>query len=326
LVAGVTFAETGDITIGIQDLGGNPIAPGSNVRGEVWGYSQSLGEWVYLPKDAVSDGSGGSTITWSASDIQEAVNVNNHDFHFVVTAWGGVPTANGQIESPSGLWGQFIPYNADTEVTWDVRTYTDPVYPATQTPTGLKYDVDLGGLAPVYSWPEIYVSYEGCAADSQPVIPSFKKASLELEGYTFDESLLAAQGLLRIQNVSRGYDEVVSARSDGEGGYILELEYIGDGSLTYDGTAKELLVDIEYAALGLGPGDRFFSQPSFGIDGPGSYTSGDESYDTIDWLVPGAVSSVLDVQRAPVPEPMTMLAFGSAVAGLGGYIRRRRRA
>jgi hypothetical protein len=27
-----------------------------------------------------------------------------------------------------------------------------------------------------------------------------------------------------------------------------------------------------------------------------------------------------------VPEPMTMLAFGSAVAGLGGYIRRRRRA
>jgi hypothetical protein len=28
----------------------------------------------------------------------------------------------------------------------------------------------------------------------------------------------------------------------------------------------------------------------------------------------------------PVPEPMTMLAFGSAVAGLGGYIRRRRRA
>jgi hypothetical protein len=30
--------------------------------------------------------------------------------------------------------------------------------------------------------------------------------------------------------------------------------------------------------------------------------------------------------QAPVPEPMTMLAFGSAVAGLGGYIRRRRRA
>jgi hypothetical protein len=31
-------------------------------------------------------------------------------------------------------------------------------------------------------------------------------------------------------------------------------------------------------------------------------------------------------QAQAVPEPMTMLAFGSAVAGLGGYIRRRRRA
>jgi hypothetical protein len=30
--------------------------------------------------------------------------------------------------------------------------------------------------------------------------------------------------------------------------------------------------------------------------------------------------------RAAVPEPLTMLAVGSAVAGLGGYIRRRRRA
>ncbi len=30
--------------------------------------------------------------------------------------------------------------------------------------------------------------------------------------------------------------------------------------------------------------------------------------------------------EAAIPEPMTMLAFGSAVAGLGGYIRRRRRA
>jgi hypothetical protein len=32
------------------------------------------------------------------------------------------------------------------------------------------------------------------------------------------------------------------------------------------------------------------------------------------------------VNGVAIPEPMTMLAFGSAVAGLGGYIRRRRRA
>jgi hypothetical protein len=40
----------------------------------------------------------------------------------------------------------------------------------------------------------------------------------------------------------------------------------------------------------------------------------------------GPLDVTLEVERAPVPEPMTMLAFGSAVAGLGGYIRRRRRA
>jgi hypothetical protein len=39
------------------------------------------------------------------------------------------------------------------------------------------------------------------------------------------------------------------------------------------------------------------------------------------------VAYVDDIEFTPaVPEPMTMLAFGSAVAGLGGYIRRRRRA
>ena len=29
---------------------------------------------------------------------------------------------------------------------------------------------------------------------------------------------------------------------------------------------------------------------------------------------------------APIPEPMTMLAVGLSVAGLGGYVRKRRRA
>jgi hypothetical protein len=40
------------------------------------------------------------------------------------------------------------------------------------------------------------------------------------------------------------------------------------------------------------------------------------------------IGDPISTQQAPpaVPEPMTMLAFGSAVAGLGGYIRRRRRA
>jgi hypothetical protein len=40
------------------------------------------------------------------------------------------------------------------------------------------------------------------------------------------------------------------------------------------------------------------------------------------------VGRPISTQQAPppIPEPMTMLAFGSAVAGLSGYIRRRRRA
>jgi outer membrane protein assembly factor BamB len=43
--------------------------------------------------------------------------------------------------------------------------------------------------------------------------------------------------------------------------------------------------------------------------------------------VPGLESmSGINGLSPVVPEPMTMLAFGSAVAGIGGYIRRRRRA
>jgi hypothetical protein len=54
------------------------------------------------------------------------------------------------------------------------------------------------------------------------------------------------------------------------------------------------------------------------------------SVSTVSWQGMEIGPSV-SLQQAPpapsaIPEPMTMLAFGSAVAGLGGYIRRRRRA
>lgn len=49
----------------------------------------------------------------------------------------------------------------------------------------------------------------------------------------------------------------------------------------------------------------------------GTGTWGPDSYNHLAY--------VDDVTITAVPEPMTMLAFGTAVAGLGGYIRRRRR-
>jgi hypothetical protein len=49
-------------------------------------------------------------------------------------------------------------------------------------------------------------------------------------------------------------------------------------------------------------------------------------YSDGDWYVESHGEALLGVASSPVPEPLTMLAVGSAVAGLGGYIRRRRRA
>jgi hypothetical protein len=126
--------------------------------------------------------------------------------------------------------------------------------------------------------------------------------------------------MLGITNTATGYDEWVSGRKDGDS-YILELELLGSGSMSYDDIEKELIVDIDYDALGLSDGDRYFSQPYFAVDGPGTYTSGGVDYETDLWLNPGSVTSVLDVQYVPEPATLSLLGVGALA-----LIRRRKRA
>jgi hypothetical protein len=156
------------------------------------------------------------------------------------------------------------------------------------------------------------------------VVSAPTKTLLESMGYQFDESKLASHGLLRITHAGRGYDETVSARPNGVGGYIVELEYAGAGATTYDPATRTLKVDIDFASLGLGPGARYFNRIGFVIEENISPDYAANGYGVDLWFTSGYFGSVLDVQQTPgpVPEPVTAGLVGAAALGL---LARRRR-
>jgi putative flippase GtrA len=116
----------------------------------------------------------------------------------------------------------------------------------------------------------------------------------------------------RIQDGSFQWFELKSA--DGYYGTWVNLKVVGSPN-TFEYFINDELVFTDTNTNGTSALQRMFLQvKNFGlVDG-----------EDVDY------SAYYDNVRleavAPVPEPMTMLAFGSAVAGLGGYIRRRRRA
>jgi len=255
----------GSITLNIKDLQGNDIAVGSQVRGDLWGVSQPTGggvyTWHHMNKDAVDVG-GVAWVTWTNAEIDAEVDLTNNNFWFAANAWGGNPWANTQVCSSSGLWGTFVKYDPTVAgVSWDVRVVTEDVSPATMTSSGVFYDLDLSGATYLGSWAQVNVTYPGCPHNVQPVISAVTRAYMVGEGYGF--SFNDTEGLLTITNASTGFSQTYSAREDGAGGYIQELENLGYGSTSYDAADKQLIVDIDYAALGLDEGDTFFCRVTF---------------------------------------------------------------
>jgi hypothetical protein len=274
--AGEVFAQAGagDITIYIKDLQGNDIPVGPDVKAEIWGVSQPKGggsyTWHYIYKDAVDVG-GVATVTWTQAEIDAEIDLTANNFWFVLTAWGGDPAANTQVETESsGLWWQFMLYDPTLPAySVEVRTITEGGFPGYAfsyfpSPQGVFYHLDLTGVSYVDFWAAVNITYKDCPHDYQPTIKPDKKASMESEGYSF--SFNAADELLTITNAATGFYEVYSAREDGNGGYILELEYLGDGTVSYDALNQLLYVTIDYDAMGLSNGDTFFVLPEFQMD------------------------------------------------------------
>ncbi len=260
----------GDITVIIKDLAGSDVPVGENVMADLWGVSRPKGgsgwTWHHMKEDAVDVG-GVAQVTWTKAEIDAEVDITANDFYFLISVYGGDPSVNTQIETPSGLWSQFILYDPDLAAfSLEVNVMTEPGFPGIPfsgfpTPTGIFYELDLSGVTFVDFWAAVNVTYQGCLHDFQPVLDAAELVEMEAEGYTFDFD--GTLELLTITNAARGLNQVYSAREDGSGGYILELENIGEGSLRYDDTVKRLYVDIDYPALGLSNGDTYFVIPEF---------------------------------------------------------------
>lgn len=311
----------------IKDLDGNDIAPGTYVKGDMWGVSQlkTGGDysWHNIVKLAVADGAG-SSVTWTAAEVEAEIGgLDLNNFWIAVNAWGGSPWANSQIMDSSALWSTFFPYNAAFDAkSWDINVITGGGFPGTPSATGVSYNLDLGTVTMTDSWAEVNVTYEGCPHDSQPLISAETKAYMVSQGYAFDETLLASNGLLRITNGGTGYDQTFSARSNGAGGYIQELETLGYGATSYDAINDVFDVQIDFAGLGLNVGDTYFCKPGFMMDGPA-----DADYTNLETMAtPGYVGHTLDPLTV-VPEPGTIvnLVGLGVMLGLGGVYRWRRK-
>jgi len=301
--AGQVQAQTGDgdITISIKDLQGNNIAPGDHVKGDLWGVSQPTGgggyTWHHMYKDAVDVG-GVASVTWTYAEINAEVGLDSNSFYFAVNAWGGNPWANTQISSPTGLWDTFMLYGpSESAVSWEVRVITADVFPAHNTSSGVYYDLDLNGVTYTDSWANVNVTYQSCPVDVQPVISMETKTYMVGQGYSF--SFNDVEGLLTITNTGTGFDQTYSAREDGEGGYIQELDTLGDGVVSYDDTNKQLVVDIDYASLGLIEGATYFVKPGFkmALDNPSYSTYSDLAASA----TPGYVGHTLDPLEVVAP-------------------------
>lgn len=270
-------SEVGSITVNIKDLQGADIAIGDHVKGDLWGVSQPIGggawTWHHMYKDAV-EVNGVASVTWTYAEINDKVGLSANNFWFSIHAWGGNSWANTQISSPTGLWETFIPYeSAAAAASWDVRVITAEVFPAHYTSSGVYYDLDLSGVLYSDLWAGVNVTYQDCEIDLQPVLSAETKAYMESLGYEF--SFEPTTGMLTITNAGTGFDQVYSAREDGVGGYVQELDTLGDGVVSYDDTNKQFIVDIDYAALGLSEGDTYFVNPGFQIDLVNSTTYSD---------------------------------------------------
>ena len=318
---------SGDITITIMDLYGNGVAPGDFVKGDMWGVSRPKGggaySWHHIVKPAVAAGAG-SSVTWTAAEVDAEVGLANNNFWIAVNAWGGSPWANSQIMDSKALWSTFFAYDQTLDAkNWDVSVITGGGFPGTPSATGIAYSLDLGTATMTDSWAHVNVTYEGCARNCQPVISAETKAYMIAAGYAFDETRLASSGLLRITNAAAGYDEVFSARSNGAGGYIEGLSTLGCGTTTYDGVHGILDVQIDFASLGLSPGDTYFCKPEFIMAGPA-----DSDYtNLVTRVTSGYVGHTLDIQTVvstAVPEPLTIAGLVLGVGSLVGYVRKRR--
>ena len=262
LVFGVMAWATGEITVNIQDMAGNALSAGTNVKADLWGtyWDGASWQWFHMVKDADSGGS----VTWTGSEITSATTAVPSSVYYLVTVWGGDPFANSQVGASGGNW---ILYDSSVAAkNWTVRTFTTSIE-GNASSFDIVFDVDLAGTVPTDSAVAVDISYEGCAHHVQPVISATTKSNMEADGYTF--SFDSGHGLLTIQNAGTGYDETFSAREDGSGGYIVELETEAILSGVYDDIAKEFSVDIDFQAIGLASyGDRFLALCYFYFAGP----------------------------------------------------------
>ena len=303
--AGAADAAVGDITVNINDMLGTSVPDGDHVKADLWGVGNtgSTYNWHHMVKDASS-----SSVTWTAAEI--AAELGTEDFSFTVSAWAGDPFANSQFYPKSGgLWDSFMAYSpTDSERNWDINVLGGAL-PPIPVSSGVKYSIDLGSVTINETWASINVSYKDCVHDVQPTLSPTNKAYLEGEGYSF--SFNAADELLTITNPGIGFDETISARF-GDPDYIFELERLAWETGSYDDVEKEFSVDIDFDALGLSDGDRYFVLPYFYMDGP-------ETNVGISAHV-GYVGHALNPITVPEPATMSLLALG----GLA-LIRRKRK-
>ena len=255
------WAANGDITVNIQDMAGNSLSTGTNVKADFWGtyWDGAAWQWFHMVKAANVTGS----VTWTTTEITSATTAVPDSVYYLVTAWGGDPFANSQAGGTGGNW---ILYDSSVAAkNWNVRTFTTSIE-GTASSSEIVFDVDLGGTVPNDSAVAVNISYEGCAHDVQPVISATTKSNMQADGYTF--SFASGPGLLRIENAGTGYDETFSGREDGSSGYIAELETEALLPGVYDDVAKEFSADIDYHSVGLAHGDTFFALCYFYFTGP----------------------------------------------------------
>ena len=262
ITAGSVWAQ-GAITANIKDLQGDDVAVGPHVKGDFYCVSQPLGggayTWHHINKDAV-DVAGVASVTWTNADIDAEVDLANNKCWFKVQVWAGDPFANTGVGSSSGLWSTFMLYDPSVaNISWDVHT-PGSLPPATVTSSGIYYN-GVSDFEWQWAYGNIDITYQGCAHNLQPALSADIKTYMESVGYVF--SFNATDGMLTITNAGTSFDQAYSAREDGDGGYIQEMERLDYGDVSYDAGNQRMVVEFSYVDLGLNDGDTFFCNLGF---------------------------------------------------------------
>jgi hypothetical protein len=326
------LCANGTISVNIQDMNGSPVAGVARL----WGIDTYGGTQTWWVEDFQTSDSSGN-VSWTYDDIKAFTNVDlGGSYDWNISVWSndtpiGPNTLFGYpYPTPGVKWRQFVNYDPDAEdITVTLKAPGGDGQSTYGYSAGLhkvEMAVDLGDtdftggvMSLATENPE--KPWESPSSGGGLRKPVFSADDIASQGLSFEE--LNAQNpdgtgwmYLHIWDPSGDFDDTFLVQEDGvEGTYTMYLRYTGhavEGS--YDASSKTYTAWFS----GLATGQRYY--PLMFTD---DYPYGDNglAYSSHTGYFNSAVNGF-----TAVPEPLTMLAVGSAVVGLGGYIRRRRRA